>query len=526
MFKKVDLEKIGLKTSESVSYNLAVPELVEESIKREEGRLASNGALVILTGERRGRSPNDRYIIKSKATEADIWWSDVNTPQSKEKFDYLFDKIKDHLKDKDLFVFDAFSGADSRYRLPVRVISNKSWHTLFAQTLFVRPKKTDLESFKPEFTVIDAMDLRLDPEKDGFGSPVAVLVNLEKRIILIAGTGYGGEIKKSIFAVMNYLLPEKDVFPMHCSSNVGEKDDSALFFGLSGTGKTTLSADTRRRLIGDDQHGWSKDGIFNFEGGCYAKCIRLSRKSEPQIYDAIRFGSILENVVIDDKTRKIDYDSAELTENTRATYPVEYIPNCLTDGIGNHPKNIFFLTCDAFGVLPPISKLTPEMAMYHFISGYTAKVAGTEFGLEEPSATFSACFGSPFLPRHPSVYAEMLGERLKKYKSNCWLVNTGWSGGAYGKGKRMSIELTRSLLDAALNSELDNVTYKAHDIFKILIPEKCPNVDSKLLDPINTWEDKALYKSTAIKLAKLFNDNFQVYEKDVSKEIILAAPVV
>lgn len=512
MFNKSDLKRYGIDTDGGVYYNLPVAGLVEAAIRRGEGRLASNGAIVVSTGERTGRSPKDRYIVEEASTRDNLWWGDINRPASPAQFDHLFEKIREHLRDKDLFVFDAFSGADRRYRLPVRVISPKAWHALFAQTLFVRPTKEDLKDFQPGFTVINASeDLRLDPEKDGFGSPVAVAINFEKKILLIAGTGYGGEMKKGIFAVMNLLLPERGIFPMHCSANVGKGGESALFFGLSGTGKTTLSADPERRLIGDDQHGWSDEGIFNFEGGCYAKCINLSKEAEPQIYNAIRFGSILENVVIDPETRVIDYSDSTITENTRATYPVEYIPNCLTEGVGNHPKNIFFLACDAFGVLPPISRLTPEMAMYHFISGYTAKVAGTEIGIIEPVATFSSCFGAPFLPLHPKRYAEQLGEKLKRHKTSCWLVNTGWSGGPYGEGSRMEISITRALLTAALGGALDGARYNLHPIFNVMVPDGCPGVPNDVLNPENTWRDKGKYQTTAERLASLFEENSRKY---------------
>lgn len=524
MFNKDQLKQCGLDVVGNVNYNCPPAVLIESALRRGEGELAANGTLVVLTGERTGRSPKDRYIVKSGDIADKIWWGSVNQPTTAEKFDRLHKRIREFLKGKELFIFDAFSGADRRYCLPLRVVSPKAWHALFAETLFVRPTTEELRDFTPGFTVINASDLRLDPEKDGFGSPVAVAINFEKKLILIAGTGYGGEMKKGIFTVMNYLLPEKNVFPMHCSANVGVNGDSALFFGLSGTGKTTLSADPTRRLIGDDQHGWSDSGIFNFEGGCYAKCINLSEEAEPQIYNAIRFGSILENVVIDPLTRAIDYNSARITENTRATYPVEYIPNCLTEGMGAHPKNIFFLTCDAFGVLPPIARLTPEMAMYHFVSGYTAKVAGTEVGIKEPSATFSTCFGAPFMPRHPGVYASQLGEKLKKYKSNCWLVNTGWSGGAYGTGARMKISITRSLLNAALSGALGSVETRPHPIFNVLVPVSCPDVPKDVLDPENTWRDKKAYQETAGRLANRFVDNFKQYSDKTPKEIISAGP--
>lgn len=524
MFDKSQLTNLGLKVSKEVYYNLPAAQLVEMAVKKGQGRLAASGALTVLTGERTGRSPNDRYIVEEKTTRDDIWWGEINRPIGADKFDYLFEKVRSYLGDKDIFVYDAFSGADERYRLPVRVISRKAWHALFAQTLFRRPTRGDLETFEPGFTVIDTMSLRLSPKKDGFRSPVAIIINFEKRMILVTGSGYGGEIKKGIFYVMNYFLPKRGILSMHCSANVGSSGDTALFFGLSGTGKTTLSADPNRRLIGDDQHGWSDDGIFNFEGGCYAKCIRLSAEEEPQIYNAIKFGSIVENVVVDQETRKIDYDDDSITENTRATYPVEYIPNCLIEGKGSHPKNVFFLACDAFGVLPPIAKLTPEMAMYHFISGYTAKLAGTEVGVIEPAATFSACFGAPFLPLNPNVYAEHLGEKLKKHRANCWLVNTGWSGGAYGTGSRIKISITRALLNAALSGALDNVDYRPHSVFKVLMPDRCPDVPQDVLDPKIIWKDKKAYRETALKLAGLFADNFRQFENGVSKEVISAGP--
>jgi phosphoenolpyruvate carboxykinase (ATP) len=516
------LREIGLKTSKNIYYDLQVPNLVEAAVKRGEGELARNGALVVTTGERTGRSPKDRYIVETDGVRDHIWWGDVNRPASQEQFDHLLKRVSDFLVDKELFVFDAFCGADRRYRMPVRVVSQKAWHSLFARTLFVRPFQEELEDFEPSFTVINACDLKLDPKKDGFDSEVAVLVNLEKRMILIAGTGYGGEMKKGIFSVMNYILPDRGVFPMHCSSNVGKRGDTALFFGLSGTGKTSLSADADRRLIGDDEHGWSDDGIFNMEGGCYAKCIRLSKKSEPQIYNAIRFGSILENVVLNDETRKVNFSSSRITENTRATYPVEFIPNCVTEGLGSHPKNIFFLTCDAFGVLPPISKLTPEMAMYHFILGYTAKVAGTEYGNVEPVATFSTCFASPFLPRHPNVYAEQLRDKLERHETNCWLLNTGWSGGAYGVGSRMEISITQTLLEAAFTGGLNNVAYKPHPIFRVLVPETCPGVHLEILSPEKTWRGQSTYRESAQKVAGRFVENFKKYEDKVSANVIAA----
>jgi phosphoenolpyruvate carboxykinase (ATP) len=408
----------------------------------------------------------------------------------------------------------------------VRIITEKAWHSLFGRTLFVRPTEAELKTHRPEFTVIDGCELLAEPKKDGTNTGVFVILNFERKIVLIGGTHYGGEIKKSIFAVMNYLLPKRGVFPMHCSSNVGQDRDTALFFGLSGTGKTTLSADPARRLIGDDEHGWSDTGIFNFEGGCYAKVIRLSEEAEPQIYRAIKFGSIVENVVFDSETRTIDYDDASLTENTRATYPVEHIDNCVIPGVGGHPKTVMFLAADAFGVLPPIARLSPAQAMFHFISGYTAKVAGTEAGITEPTATFSACFGAPFLPLHPTRYAKMLGEKMKEHSSRVFLVNTGWSGGPYGVGKRMSIRYTRALITAALNGELDRVEYAPDPVFHFDVPKSCPGVPAEILTPRNTWADKAAFDTKAKHLAQLFVKNFDKYRSEASADVIAAQPKV
>ncbi len=504
-----ELSALGLKPTKKVYRNLIAPELVEMAVRSEEGYLADNGALVVRTGKRTGRSPGDRFIVKDETTVGTVDWNNINIPVSEELFDKLYKQAVDYISSKDIFVFDGFSGTDTDHRLPLRVVTTHAWHSLFAHTLFVRPKPDELAKHVPSFHIINAYGLEIKPNE------VFVAVNFKKKVILVIGTGYGGEMKKGMFAVMNYLLPERGVFPMHCSANVGKGGDVALFFGLSGTGKTTLSADQERRLIGDDEHGWSDKGVFNFEGGCYAKVIRLSSLAEPQIYNAIRFGSILENVITRED-RSIDYDSDKITENTRATYPVEYIPNCVTSGIGGHPKNIFFLTCDAFGVLPPIAKLTPSLAMYHFISGYTAKVAGTEVGITEPKATFSACFGAPFLPHHPGRYATMLGEQLKKYGPNCWLVNTGWSGGAYGIGRRMKISLTRSLLTAALDGKLDKVNFLPDPIFKVLVPSD--------LTPKDTWKDASAYNAQATKLAGLFIENFKKYRQGVSPEVIAAGP--
>lgn len=516
----------GMLTSGNIFHNLTVPELVELSVRRGEGVIADNGALVVRTGERTGRSPSDRYIVDTNDVTKEIWWGKFNIPVPVERFDHLYRRIAEFLSNKDIFVVDAFAGTDPAYRLPVRVITKYAWHSLFAKTLFVRPTPEEAKNFQPVFTVINTGDqLQLDPEKDGFGSSAAVVINFQKKMILIAGTGYGGETKKSIFSVMNYLLPKKGVFPMHCSANVGPAGDSAIFFGLSGTGKTTLSADSARRLIGDDEHGWSENGLFNFEGGCYAKCINLSKEAEPQIYSAIRSGSILENVPMDAQSRRVDYNDGSITENTRATYPVEFIPNCIHSGTGPHPKNIFFLACDAFGVLPPISKLTSEMAMYHFISGYTARVAGTEVGLTEPAVTFSACFGEPFLPLHPMVYAELLKTKMNEHKVNCWLINTGWNGGSSGEGKRMPIQTTRALLAAALNGDLDKAEFKSHNIFKVPIPTTCPGVSPELLDPKASWRNKEKYEETARKISQLFRKNIEKYAGGISPEVLSAGPI-
>lgn len=507
-----------------VQKNLPVAKLVEIALEHGEGTLAANGALVTRTGPRSGRSPKDRFIVEDKWAKKHVAWGGVNKGVPEDKFEKLLARATDYLVDRERFVFDGFVGADPKYRMPVRVIAEKAWHALFATTLFIRPTPEERVKIKPEFTVIDAMDLEIDPVEFGIRSGTFAGISFDKKVILVIGSGYGGEIKKSIFSVMNGLLPERDVFPMHCSANVGAGDDVALFFGLSGTGKTTLSADPARRLIGDDEHGWSKRGIFNFEGGCYAKVIRLSQEAEPQIYDAIRFGSLIENVIVDPETRMPDYDAGTITENTRATYPVEHIPGCVIPGVGGHPKNVIFLTCDAFGVLPPIARLTPEMAMYHFLSGYTAKLAGTEVGVDEPQATFSTCFGAPFMPLDPTVYAKFLGERLSEHGTNCWLVNSGWSGGPYGVGERMKISITRALLAAALGGELDDVSFTPDPIFNVLVPDSCPGVPSDVLTPKNTWKDGDEYDRKARHLAELFAKNFEQYAEHAGKDVVEAGP--
>ncbi len=506
------LSEHGLENLREVHWNLSPSLLVEESLRRGEGRLAANGALVAETGKYTGRSPKDRFIVEDNITKDDVDWGDVNRPMSPATFERLLGKVQAYLPGRDVFVQDCFGGADPAYRLPIRAVTELAWHSLFARQLFVRPSSEEAANHKPEFTIIYTPGLQADPATDGTNSEAFIVLNFTRKLVLIGGTRYAGEMKKSVFALLNFLLPARGVFPMHCSANAADDGDVALFFGLSGTGKTTLSADPRRRLIGDDEHGWSDKGVFNFEGGCYAKCIRLSAEREPEIWNALRFGSVLENVVLDEETRVPDYDDASITENTRAAYPVDYIANALIPGIGGLPKNVVFLTADAFGVLPPISKLTPEQAMYHFLSGYTAKVAGTERGLgAEPSATFSACFGAPFLPRSPAVYADMLGEKLRTQTVDCWLVNTGWTGGAYGAGKRMSLPHTRAMLTAALSGALAGAEYEEHPFFGLAVPKSCPGVPAEVLDARGMWKDGEAYDRAARDLAQRFQKNFETF---------------
>lgn len=496
-----------------VHRNLSTPQLVEAAIARGEGRLASNGALVALTGARTGRSPKDKFTIEDDGTRNKVNWGKVNQRFDPVKFEALLDRVVKHMAERDLYVMDLYAGADPAYRLPVTVIAEYAWHALFVKQLFVRPLLAELGKHVAEFTVIAAPEFEAIPERDGTKSGTFILADYTRKIMLIGGTKYAGEMKKSIFGVMNYLLPGRDVFPMHCSANIGPNGETALFFGLSGTGKTTLSADPTRRLIGDDEHGWGPAGVFNFEGGCYAKCVDLSEEKEPQIYHAIRFGAVLENVVIDQVTGVPDYSDIRYTENTRAAYPIEFIENAMIPGMGGHPKNVLFLTADAFGVLPPIAKLTPEQAMYHFLSGYTAKLAGTEAGLgSEPVPEFSTCFASPFLPLAPKVYAEMLGRRLKELNAQCWLVNTGWTGGAFGVGKRMSLKHTRAMVHAALDGRLAKSEYVTEDAFGLSIPTSCPDVPSELLQPRNAWADKRAYDAQAGLLAAKFEGNFAKFE--------------
>lgn len=520
------LETLGIKNPKNVYRNLSISKLVEDTLAREEGVLASNGALVVKTGKYTGRSPNDKFIVDEPSSREEIHWNDVNVPISEDNFNFLYRRVMSYIQGRDLYVFDGFVGVDPKYRMSVRIINELPAQNLFAHQMFIRPEPKDLKDFKPDFTVIAVPGLHGDPDfNDGIQSEAFIVPHFAKRLIIIGGSRYAGETKKSVFSLMNYFMTKRDVLPMHCSANMGKDGDTALFFGLSGTGKTTLSADPLRRLIGDDEHGWSKDGIFNFEGGCYAKTIRLSYENEPQIWSALRFGSLMENVVIDSINREPDYDDGSLTENTRAAYPIHHIPGCVIPSMGGHPKAVIFLTADAFGVLPPISLLTKEQAMYHFMSGYTSKLAGTERGITEPQATFSACFGKPFLPLSAVVYAEMLGERLDKHGSKVYLINTGWSGGAYGVGDRIKIKYTRAMITAALKDSLDDVKFNAHPIFKVLIPETVPDVPSEILNPKNTWSDPVGYDRQANKLAELFVENFKRFEK-AHPEIIKAGPKV
>ncbi len=523
-----ELEAQGLRNIREVFYNYGTPALYEQVIRRREGLLAHLGPIVVRTGYHTGRSPNDKFLVKEPTSDNNIWWSKVNRSMSEDQFNRLFAKMMAYIQGKDLYVEDCYVCADDKYRFPIRIITETAWHNLFARNMFRRyTDPSELEKHDPQFTVIQMPNIHANPENDGTNSEVFVLINFGKRLVLIGGSSYAGEIKKSIFTVLNYLMPMKNVMSMHCSANVGEKGDVALFFGLSGTGKTTLSADPKRKLIGDDEHGWSEEGVFNYEGGCYAKVIRLSEEAEPDIYETTRrFGTILENVQIDAQTRRIDLDDDTFTENTRAAYPITHINNIIEKGKGGHPENIVMLTADAFGVLPPISKLTIEQAMYHFISGYTAKVAGTEKGVTEPKATFSTCFGAPFMVWHPTVYAKLLGEKIKEHKVNCWLVNTGWTGGPYGIGSRMKIQYTRAMLNAALDGKLDNVEYETDPVFNLQIPKRCEGVPSEVLNPKKTWKDKAEYDKMAKKLAAMFNENFKEFEKGTEKEIIAAGPRV
>lgn len=521
---KVGLKYLGLDKNEEVYWNLNPAELYEHAILRGEAILTADHALLVHTGKFTGRSPKDKFIIEQDSIRDEIDWGEVNQPASEEIFNNLFTKVQNYLRDKRLFVKDAFCGADEQNRLNVRVVSEVAYHALFTHNMFIRPSEDELKAIEPDFTVLAAPFFEADPKVDGTRSSTFILCNFEKKIIIIGGTLYSGEVKKGIFSVMNYLLPKKGVMAMHCSANHDRYGKSAVFFGLSGTGKTTLSADPDKTLIGDDEHGWSDEGIFNFEGGCYAKTINLSAKSEPMIYATTKMpGTILENVVLDDN-REPDFDDVSLTQNTRCSYPIDFIPNASETGKGNHPENIIFLTCDAFGVLPPIARLTPEQAMYHFISGYTAKVAGTERGVTEPQATFSACFGSPFMPLHPTVYAELLAEKIKKHKVKVWMVNTGWTGGEFGVGERIKLRYTRQMLSQAIDGKLDKVEYVKDPIFGFQVPIQVSGVPSKLLIPRYTWDDAIDYDKKARKLAQMFVSNFDQFKDQANEHILQAAP--
>ena len=513
----LQLRDLGMTTSGRVYRNLSLPELVERACARGEGVLASNGGLSVRTGKYTGRLPEAKFLVRDESTEDGVWWKGPNQAFSEQAFERLFTHVASHLASRDLYLFDGFVIADPKLRMPVRIISEKAWHTLFSYVQFREPTTAMPPADSPSLTVLVAPELALPPDLDT-GCDAGIVLSIKRRLVLIAGTGYAGEIKKSVFSYLNYILPELGVLPMHCAANIGADGETAVFFGLSGTGKTSLSADPRRRLIGDDEHGWSDDGVFNFEGGCYAKLIGVSPETEPEIHSAIRFGSVLENVVLD-KRRVPDYFDASITENIRGTYPMENVTNVELSGQGKPPRHIVFLTLDAFGVLPPIVKLTPDQAGYHFISGYSAKVAGTEEGIVEPQAVFSACCALPFLPRHPVVYARLLTEKAERAGSEFWLLNTGWSGGPYGVGKRMSFQFTRALLHAALDGELDAAGFEPEPAFGLQTPKSCPGVPREILMPKGTWPDPAAYDRQARKLAARFEENFHLFEKEVPQAV-------
>jgi len=516
---------MGISTEQRVFRNQTPSQLYEHALRRGEGVVTSAGPFSAVTSPHTGRSPNDKFLVQEPDSTDQIWWGKVNQPISPEQFARLKADVEAHLSSQELFVRDVYAGADPAFRLPIRFMTPNAWHALFVYNMFLRPTDGELSSFEPEFEVLHAPEFHADPAIHGTKSGTFIIVSFAQRTILIGGTRYAGELKKSIFSVLNYLLPLQGVLSMHCSANVGKQGDCALFFGLSGTGKTTLSADPERRLIGDDEHGWSDEGIFNFEGGCYAKVIRLSREGEPEIFATTEmFGTVLENVDVDPATRAVDLDSQRITENTRASYPIHYIPNHVPEGMAGHPAHVVFLTCDAFGVMPPIAKLTPEQTMYHFLSGYTAKVAGTERGVTEPKETFSACFGAPFLPLHPSVYAKMLGERIARHDVQCWLVNTGWTGGPYGVGRRMDLKSTRAMIRASLAGALDKVPTRREPVFGLQVPKQVPGVSDSLLDPRTTWKDPAAYDVQANKLSALFCKNFEQFAELVPVSVREAGP--
>ncbi len=510
-----------------LSWNLSPALLVEETLRLDQGKLAENGALIVKTGKFTGRSPKDRFIVKDQITSDVVDWGEINQPFESDKFDILYNEVTSYLEGKNLYARDGIACTDSKNHLNVRFVTENPWQNLFIHNMFIRPSAEQLDGFEPEWHVIAAPGYKANPEIHGTNNSNFSIINFSRKTIIIGGTAYTGEIKKGIFSVLNFILPvDRNILSMHCSANVGKNEDTAVFFGLSGTGKTTLSADPARQLIGDDEHGWSAEGVFNFEGGCYAKCIDLTQEKEPQIFEAIKFGTLLENVIFNEDNRKVDYSKTDITQNTRAAYPIYHIDNVYEKGTGSTPKNIFFLTCDAFGVLPPISKLTKAQAMYHFISGYTAKVAGTEEGITEPKTTFSACFGAPFLPLHPTYYAKMLGEKIEQNEVNVWLVNTGWTGGEFGVGERMSLTYTRAMITAALENKLDNAQYSEDPVFGLHYPVSCPGVPAEVLNPRNTWADKEAYDKKAGYLAKQFNRNFKQFETEANQEILSAAPQV
>jgi phosphoenolpyruvate carboxykinase (ATP) len=521
------LENHGLHNLKTVFWNLVPAELIEQAVLRQEGQLAASGALIVSTGKHTGRSPNDKFLANTHNLDDEaIWWGKINQPIEPEKFTLLYQKMKAYLQGRDVFVQDMQVGAHPASKTSVRIISEKAWASLFAHNLFRRLTRREILHFKPDYTVIHCPDFLASPQEDGTHSPTVITFDFERRLVLIGGTSYAGEVKKAIFSVMNFILPRQDILSMHCSANVGKRGDVALFFGLSGTGKTTLSSDPERRLIGDDEHGWTQEGVFNFEGGCYAKTIRLSHKLEPLIWAAVnRFGTVLENVTYDHNTRHTNFDDMSLTENTRAAYPLDFIPNHVAEGYAGHPENIFFLTADAFGVIPPIARLTPEQAMYYFLSGYTSKLAGTERGLgSEPQATFSACFGAPFLPLHPHVYADLLGEKITQHKVNVWLINTGWTGGPYGVGKRMLLPYTRSLVRAVLTHQLNDMPFQQDGCFGLWIPSDCPGIPTDLLNPIKTWTDGEAYHRQAKALIERFESNFEQFSESVPASVGVAGP--
>jgi len=521
-------EPVAIELSEvrTAHHNWSEEALYEESVRRGEARIAKGGALVVETGQHTGRSAKDKFTVRDATSEDSVWW-DSNASMTSDQFGTLLDDFRAHMKERDLFVSDLFGGADLDHRLPVRVFTEFAWHGLFIRHLLRRPETNELDGFSPEFTIVNLPSFKADPKRHGCRSETVIAVDFARRLVLIGGTSYAGETKKSVFTILNYLLPAKGIMPMHCSVNVDDDDDAAIFFGLSGTGKTTLSADASRTLVGDDEHGWSENGLFNFEGGCYAKMIRLSAEAEPEIHATTKmWGTVLENVVMDPVTRELDLDDPSLAENSRGAYPIHAIPNASDTGRCAQPKNLIMLTCDAFGVLPPIAKLTPAQAMYHFLSGYTAKVAGTEKGVTEPTATFSACFGAPFMPRHPAEYGALLRELIAEHNVDCWLVNTGWTGGAYGTGERMPIRETRALLNAVLDGTLKSGNFREDSIFRFMVPTACDGVPSGILEPRSTWSDREAYDTQAAKLAKMFNDNFVKYESHVAPYVRAAAPVM